>query len=249
MSGPFILFLLAVICVISAVLYAVIKNPHALDAFFPSQAVASTPQTREVGYRVGDSKRFTARMKNLLANTLLTIRDPQNARDVQLQVVTCEVLVGQYQFGSSKEWKPSGDTWLAVLCTNPAWSKMPVLLVQLDTAGYLLRRRVLGPEDAKQFAAGAQEFAHSGQIAGSKMLTYKGTKYAYQDVGVWAVKADVADDAHLPPGVLARWIVAHGSDNTAIFIEDGQGNNDSVWEGWVVDLNMLVKDVLTSDGK
>lgn len=239
--------------IVVAGIWKVVKNPEILGLAQRSiteakeAAVDGVPRKR-VGYRAGPTS-FTDRMSGLPADSLLTVRDPQAGTDVKLQVITRETFAGQYQYGSSKDWKPSGDTWQAVLCKSaPGWSRTPVLLVQLDKAGYLLRRRVLGPEDANQFRDSAQKFAHSGQRAGSMAMTYAGKSYKIQDVGVWAVTAK-DDDAHLPAGVLARWIVAHGGSDTAIIVEDGQGNNDSVWEGWVVDLNTLVKDVLTPDGR
>ena len=248
----FILTIGSLLLVAAGVVY-VIQHPDILGAIqnvikAGKGALAAPQRSKKIGFRVGEDEAVTARMQNLDPNTLLTIRDPDTGRDVELQVVTRETLVGQYKYGSSKEWRPSGDRWQALLCqAEPRWSRTSVLLVRLDTMGYLLKRRVLGPEEASQFASQAQAFAHSGQVAGSHSVTFAGKKFAIQDVGVWVVEA-LDDKPHLPVGVLARWIVAHGADETAIFVEDGKGNNDSVWQGWVVDLDRVVTDVLTPDG-
>ena len=200
------------------------------------------------GFRSG-STGFFQRMADLSADTFVTIRDPETSREVKLQVISPERFSGRKQYGS-KEWQPSGDVWTGVLFqSEPGWSKTPVLLLKLDTASYILRRRVMPPEEASMYSPYAERFGHQpgGQVPGSVKMPYCGRQVAIQDIGVWDVKARFGE-AHLPAGILARWIVAHDGD-TAVIIEDGQGNNDSAWEGWVVDLDRIVLDVLTPSGE
>ena len=194
---------------------------------------------------------FTDQMKSLPQKTFITIRDPETAKEVRLQVVTPEKFIALKQFGSS-QWKPDGTEWIGVICdSQPDWLKTPVLLLQMNTTGYLLRRRQMSDEEPSQYAPSAEKFGHQkqGQIAGSVELPYQGKVLKIQDIGMWTVKAHFGAP-HIPDGTGARWIVAHGDDNFAVVIEDQvNGNHDSAWEGWVVDLNRVVRNVLTPNGQ
>jgi len=247
--------LIGLLLLIAYGIVSVIQNLDILGkwqkAITAGKPTALQTSRKKVGLRVGEDEEFTARMNALPADTLLTIRDPNTGAAVNLQVVTPEVLFGcgESPVGSGN-WVRTRVRWSAVVCkAEPAWSRTPVLLVQLDTAGYLLKRRVLGPEEVVQWQSDSKRFAHNkaGQIPGAVSTTYKGSRYAIQDVGVWQAEG-LFDDPHIPAGLFARWTVAHGN-GSAIIIEDCQGNNDSVWEGPIVDLDTLVKDVLTPDGR
>lgn len=194
---------------------------------------------------------FVKKMAKLPANTFVTIRSPETAEEIKLQVISPERFFGRKQY-SGTEWKRSGDEWTGVLFQSQpgGWSKTPVLLLKLDTAGYILRRRVMPPEEAGSYSKYAEKFGHQaiGQVPGSVKMPYYGKQFAIQDIGIWDVESNFGK-AHLPPGVMARWIVAHGDGGSAVIIEDGQGNNDSAWEGWVVDLDRVVVDILTPTGE
>lgn len=203
-----------------------------------------TPAARKrVGYRAGPLK-FTQQMGSIPADSFITVRDPGSARPIKMQVVTTEVFHGRVQPKGSKEWVRSGVEWEGVICTCPTWPD--VLLLKMDKASYFLNRRdSLNPEEAKQFEPYAQEFAHKkGQVAGSVNMQFDGEQYKIQDIGVWDVTTNDGD-AHI--SVMARWIVAHGTNDRAIVVEDGKGNNDSIWIGVKTDLNTIVLDVLSSN--
>ena len=197
---------------------------------------------------------FEQRMAEIPANTLITLRSPSDGARVQLQVVTVEALLPLRQYGSP-EWKPSGDQWPALLClpVDKAWPKTDVLLAVLGkNEHYLFNvRKPLGPEGAAPYAPYAQNFAHQfHQQPGSVNMPYGSGQFALQDIGMWKVQAK-AGQTHFPGVDQARFILAHGPDNTAILIEDDLAGSkyDLVWEGWHVDLNNVVVDVLTAGGK
>lgn len=243
--------LIGLVLLLAAGVAYVFQNPDILaklqkaiqSADEPLDDAPTSATRKRVGYRAGPLK-FTQQMGSIPADSFITVRDPASARPIKMQVVTTEVFHGRVQPRGSKEWVRSGSDWEGVICTCPTWPD--VLLLKLDKATYLFNRRdSLNPEEAKQFEPYAQEFAHKkGQVAGSINMQFEDEQYKIQDIGVWDVTAKDGDP-HI--SVMARWIVAHGKDEAAIIIEDGKGNNDSIWVGQVVDLNSVVTDVLSSD--
>jgi hypothetical protein len=239
------------LCLIAGGIAWAWENIPALKAALQSgtPAQASEPEApKKVGYRAGPAL-FTERMPSIKPDALITIRDPRTGKLAKLQVITYETL--QCRVQSGQDWVKSKVKWDAIYCKpEPAYSRSNVLLIHMDKMDYILRRKKMGPEDNAMFQPKSKEFAHrkGGQIAGTVTVDYNGQSMSIQDVGVWGVD-DSVDTPHIPAEVIARWMLAHGPDDTAICVEDAQGNNDSIWEGEVVDLNRVVQDVLTEQGE
>lgn len=222
-----------------------------------SKSQQATPPVTPVrtGYRAGSLK-FTERMGTLPANTQLTVRDPQTARVVELQSITTLTFTCRTQFrGDKSPWEPSGEVWTGILAVaNPDWSRTQVLLLNLGHEAYLFQKRVpIGPEEARRFIPAANKFRNGPkgkQARGSENIIWDAREWAIQDIGVFDVVGQI-EQAHISPGALVRWMLALRSDNSAILIEDaakGSGDTDGVWEGWLVDLDRVVTEVLTPDG-
>jgi hypothetical protein len=207
----------------------------------------------KVGYLAGDTP-FAQRMVTLPANTFVTVRDPSTAHEVKLQVVTAEVLHRLKRFGPN-DWRESGDEWPTLLCVSgdKSWSTTDVMIAIIAGNQYLFKVRApLGTEGATKVAPYAQKFDHDfNREPGSVSMPYKGNDFKLQAIGKWQVTAQTGE-SHFPKSDQTRFIVAHGKDGVAILVEDDEEHGsqyDSVWEGWICNLNTVVRDVLTPNGE
>lgn len=253
--GPTIFLLGALVFAVIAGVVYLFQHPETLgflqNSITAAKKASQTVEPRQrVGYRAGPLS-FTEQMASLESDMLLTVRDPKTGRDAKLQVVTVETFYGRRQYRGSSEWKRSGDDWLGVLCVaDRSFSTTQVLLLQTDDVGYLFTKRTpMNPEGATKFQSAAQLFAKKNQEHGSVSMKYGDQTYGIRDIGVWDVEAK-DDEPHIPEGMLARWILATGTDGSfyAILIEDAKGNADSIWTGYAVNLDKVITDVLTKDG-
>jgi hypothetical protein len=204
-----------------------------------------------VGYLSGDEP-FVNKMAGLPPNTFVTVRDPGTAKEIQLQVVTPETIFPRRQYPGSPEWKRSGDKWSALLCVSgdKNWAPADVLFLVIDEKQYLFnKRRPLGPEGFKPYEPVGQQFGHSNPHKAT--LEYNNQPFDVKLIGIWDVESQVAGESHIPVGTIARWMLAELPDGTSVLVEDCQlgSEHDSVWEGLRVDLNRVVTDILTPDGK
>jgi hypothetical protein len=241
------LFKIGLFMVIAAgIIYAIQRYNllSLLSATKPAQTAAIP--ARHKGLRVNEGQRFVDRMATLPSDALLTLRTPDSGRDVKLQVISYERIEC---YGNGE--LPKGVQWDAVYCVSESnWTDADVLLLKTDEHQYVLKRRRVGVETCSRFQPYAYKFAHQpeGQVADSVEMPYGDEPHLIQDVGFWKVTAP-SGRSHIPSTILCRWIIAHNKDGKqAIVVEDGKGNHDSVWEGWTVNLNRVIKDVLTEEG-
>lgn len=193
---------------------------------------------------------FSKKMLELPSDTILKLVDPVAGKVLQLQVVTAEKIFPWLEYGP--DWRRDGDYWPGVYCvsSDKGWASGDVLLIVIDGVQFIFNKRSpMGTDGFKPFVPAGEAFGHHDSK--NAFVTIEGMKYVVRKIGRWDVQPHLPGRGHLPSGDVARWLVAVTEDGAkAVLAEDFRpgSDHDSVWFGYEVDLDRIVKDVLTPTG-